>query len=463
MNRELTFNVRIYKTYVYKGKRGNTYTVRWKVEDDTRSKVFSRAAQAEAYRSELHAAARKGEAFSQSSGEPVSWGRARRTNVSWYDFACLYVDMKWKAASAKYRQDIARALVAATPPLILGRSPASDLQLRSALNLYGFNTKRRAAAPEDVAERLRWLAANTRPLADMTLPGVAREVLEAATSRLDGKRAAIDTVRKHRMLLVNALDYAMELELLDSNPIKALKWTPPAKTTTREVDRRSVVNHRQAQTLLGAVAAQEPSGERLVAFFALMYYSALRPEEAVNVNHDDVRLPSPEQPEAWGELGLSGAKPHAGRHWTDDGSIREVRALKHRHDGEIRVVPVPPPLVLILRRHLEEFPHGIGGRIFYGVRSDELPSTTYMKAWRDARATALTAKEQATPLARRPYDLRHACVSTWLNAGVPAPQVAEWAGHSVDVLLRIYAKCIEGQDAAAKLRISAALAAGLES
>lgn len=71
----------------------------------------------------------------------------------------------------------------------------------------------------------------------------------------------------------------------------------------------------------------------------------------------------------------------------------------------------------------------------------------------------LTAKEVQTPLAERPYDLRHACVSTWLNAGVPATQVAEWAGRSVDVLLKIYAKCIVGQDEAAKRRISDALAA----
>jgi integrase len=261
---------------------------------------------------------------------------------------------------------------------------------------------------------------------------------------------------------VNALDHAIELELLDRNPIKALKWTAPAKTTSREVDRRSVVNHRQAKLLLDAIAEQQPSGQRLVAFFALMYYSALRPEEAVNVHRDDLHLPPPEQTEAWGELTLSGAKPHAGRHWTDDGSIRETRALKHRQDGETRFVPIAPPLVMILRRHLKDFPEGIGGRLFYGVRSDELPSTTYMKAWRDARGAALTVRERATPLARRPYDLRHACVSTWLNAGVPAPQVAEWAGHSVDVLLRIYAKCIEGQDAVAKSRIAAALTAGLE-
>jgi hypothetical protein len=28
--------------------------------------------------------------------------------------------------------------------------------------------------------------------------------------------------------------------------------------------------------------------------------------------------------------------------------------------------------------------------------------------------------------------------------GVPAPEVAQRAGHSVDVLLKVYAKCIEG-------------------
>jgi hypothetical protein len=33
------------------------------------------------------------------------------------------------------------------------------------------------------------------------------------------------------------------------------------------------------------------------------------------------------------------------------------------------------------------------------------------------------------------------------------PQVAEWAGHSVDVLLRVYAKCIYGQQRDARRRI----------
>src|SRR5680860_431125 len=456
--KDITYNVRIYTTEVIRGTKTNRHRVRWKVGDKVWRRNFHTAAQAESFRSELHVAARSGEAFTLASGEPVSWARSRQSQISWYEFVCQYVDMKWKSASAKYRREIARAMVAATPPLIVGNPPATGLELRSAMNNWGFNTKRRADAPAEVAELLRWLSENTRPLRDLAAPGVAREVLEAATSRLNGQRAAPDTVRKHRMLLSNAIDYAIELELLDNSPIKAIKWRLPTTSTTRELDRRSVVNHRQARALLEAVKAQEPSGPRLVAFFALMYYSGLRPEEAITVDRTAITLPPATELNAWGELHLTSAAPHAGSHWTNDGSLRETRALKHRVKGESRPVPIPPQLVAILRTHLAEFPEGTEGRLFYGVRAETLPSTTYLQAWRAAPKTALTPREQASPLARRPYDLRHACVSTWLNAGASPTQVAEWAGHGVDVLLKIYAKCVEGQDELAKRRIAAALA-----
>lgn len=50
-----------------------------------------------------------------------------------------------------------------------------------------------------------------------------------------------------------------------------------------------------------------------------------------------------------------------------------------------------------------------------------------------------------------------ACVSTWLAAGVPSTQCAEWAGHSVAVLHQIYAKVISGLEAANHRRIEEAL------
>src|SRR5689334_3692813 len=58
----------------------------------------------------------------------------------------------------------------------------------------------------------------------------------------------------------------------------------------------------------------------------------------------------------------------------------------------------------------------------------------------DLRRENLVSLPDPSLLARRPYDLRHAAVSTWLNAGVAPLQIAEWAGHRVDVPLRVYAK-----------------------
>jgi integrase len=114
-------------------------------------------------------------------------------------------------------------------------------------------------------------------------------------------------------------------------------------------------------------------------------------------------------------------------------------------------------LTALLHSHLESFRNDPDGLLFRGVRGGEISESTYCRVWRKARVVALTADEVRSPLARRPYDLRHAAVSTWLNAGVPATQVAAWAGHSVAVLLQIYAKCLVGQEDAARRRIDAAL------
>ncbi|GAA1070575.1 hypothetical protein GCM10009629_02060 [Pseudonocardia alni] len=149
--------------------------------------------------------------------------------------------------------------------------------------------------------------------------------------------------------------------------------------------------------------------------------------------------------------------PEAGAAWTDTGRRREERGLKHRAVGETRNVPCPPSLTALLHAHLDEFETTSDGRLFYGVRGDALPTGTYCRVWQAAREKALSADEVTSPLARRPYDLRHAAVSTWLNAGVPSTQVADWAGHSVAVLLQIYAKCISGQEDAARQRIAEAL------
>jgi hypothetical protein len=99
-----TYDARVYRTEVYKGKTVTTYHVRWKVGGKLWREGFRTAAQADSFRSALLTAARKGEVFSLATGRPVAWERTKAA-TTWYEFACLYVDMKWKLASAKYRKD----------------------------------------------------------------------------------------------------------------------------------------------------------------------------------------------------------------------------------------------------------------------------------------------------------------------------------------------------------------------
>ena len=90
----------------------------------------------------------------------------------------------------------------------------------------------------------------------------------------------------------------------------------------------------------------------------------------------------------------------------------------------------------------------------------ELPDGDGRRRVASGRARAFTPEVLASPLARTPYDLRHAAVSTWLNGGVPPAEVAEWAGHSVEILLKIYAKCLDGGAELLRQRVQAALGHG---
>jgi integrase len=141
----------------------------------------------------------------------------------------------------------------------------------------------------------------------------------------------------------------------------------------------------------------------------------------------------------------------------DSGQAHDDKGLKHRAADEVRPVPIPPELVAILGDHIDWFGTAQDGRLFRQPNGNVVRSSTCSQVWRAARRFALAEDQVASPVAGRPYDLRHAAVSLWLNAGVPAPTVARRAGHSVDVLLRVYANCIDGDDEIANQRISGAL------
>lgn len=453
---EVSYDVRVWSISRYQGKRGTTYTVRWAVAGKRHQRTFPTHKPAEAFRADLLIAARDGVAFAVSDGLPRDM-RAPQQTRTWLDHAMEYVSLKWPGASPRHRRGIAEALTDITMALLPEeKAPASTEERRRALYRYAFNVPaRKDPAPKELEPALAWMQRRSPALADLNDAVVLRGLLNRLSLRHDGKPAAPSTIARKRATLHSVLEYAVELELFPTNPLKRVRWKAPIPTDV--VDRRVVVNPTQARALLDAVWEQDPA---LAAFFACLYYAGLRPAEARNLRLDDCTLSDT----GWGRLLLTSSHQTPGSAWTDEATSGEDRGLKHRGRADIRLVPAHPELVKALRRHIDTFQFGRDGRLFVtrtgkaGVPisppyDNPVSTGTIYRAWHKARQAALDERQVDSMIARRPYDLRHACVSTWLNAGVPPAQVAEWAGHGVEVLLRVYAKCVDGDDQVALRRI----------
>jgi integrase len=471
-----TFDVRVWSVRERRLKTRVSWQVRWQVAGRSKANArdFSSQAAAESRLAEILTAVRRGEAFDLETGLPAREAHALRAAQaaeqslaprSWIEIARAFTDAKWDEDQAPgSRRSIAEALGPVTAVLVDAPVPATLADLvREALSGWTFNTgmrttiarsgrRREKEPPAQWAAVLDWLERHSLPIADLADPDVTRTALRALSLRMDGRPAAANTVTRRRQVFGMALKYAVARGELEANPLATSDWGPPRKVVA--IDRRVVVNPAQARRLFAAVAGRAPE---LEAFYATIYHAALRPGELQKLRRDQLTLPA----SGWGEVVVECNNPEISPRWSDTpDSPRQARQLKHRAKGEVRPVPLNPELVAILRRHLDAFGTTADGRLFRSGRDGPVKVARYREVWREAREAALTPAEAASPLARRPYDLRHAAVSGWLNAGVPVTQVAEWAGHSVRVLLMVYAKCIVGQDELARRRIDDALAAG---
>src|SRR5215472_1039921 len=271
-----TYDVRVYRTDVYRGAKVTTYKVRWRTDRRLWKKGFRNAALADSFRSSLLTAARKGEAFSLTTGRPVFWARDGST-VTWYALTLDYVAAKWPYAAPNHRKSIAEALTDCTEATLASDQPPYSVEeIRRALRTWAFSDRLRGATepPEDLAAVVHWLQTATLAVADLGRPGTGaarcRVLLDRISRKQDGTAAVANTANRKRAVLNNLMQYAVEVGALRANPLKAVKWTRPR--TLKTVDPRTVVNSDQARRLLAAVGQQGQRGERMVAFFGCMYY-----------------------------------------------------------------------------------------------------------------------------------------------------------------------------------------------
>ncbi|MDQ0386009.1 hypothetical protein J2S54_002829 [Streptomyces sp. DSM 42143] len=449
-----TYDVRVYSIETRRD-RPKPYRVRWLVGTQKHSKSYTIKAQADGRRSELMSALRKGDQFDVETGLPASELRVLNGSVTWYEHTRAYVDARWDRLPAKSRRNDADALATITPALVktaAGR-PAPRV-LRRALYGWAYNKSRWSQEPPaEVADALRWVEKNSVAISALEDPATLRTALDALSTLLDGSPAAGRTARRKRACLSDVLGLAVERRYftVPVNPLTTVKWTAPK--STEEVDPASVANPRQVRELLEAVRAQGERGAHLEAFFGCLYYAATRPAEAVGLKASQCHLPK----RGWGHLTLRGGIVHAGHDWTDDDRAHQERHLKARAIRDSRVVPIPPHFVAMLRWHIERYGATPDGRLFRTSRGGVIQDTGYGEVWAEARSAALSPSEVASPLARRPYDLRCAGVSFWLFSGVDPMEVARRAGHSVAVLLRVYAKVLAQAQDRANRQIEAGL------
>jgi integrase len=452
-----TYDVKFWTVYRNKSSKTPSYVARWQVGGRRKTKTYRTKALAENFLSDLRQAAKRGEAFDTETCLPESMTKAKNA-ATWFAFAQAYTAAKWPHLAAKSRDSTTDALATVTPVLTKDEPGRPDAEtLRRTLRKFALLPEDRRTEPDaEMSAALRWLERASLPVRALEDASTVHAALDVLSLKMDGKRAATTTYRRKRAVFYNIIEYAVELDELDDNPLDRIKLKRRSVKIAQEIDRRCVVNPQQARELLTAVTyCGRTRGEHMRAMFACMYYGGLRPAEALGLRETDCYLPE----EGWGRLTLEQTRPEAGKQWTDSGEVHDDRGLKHRAERETRLIPIPPELVAILMAHIETHGTALDGRLFRTSRGRPFSASAINGVWAHVRTLAFTPVQVLSPLAQTPYDLRHAAVSLWLNAGVPATEVAERAGHSVDVLLKVYAKCIDGQREIANLRIEAILTA----
>ena len=444
-----SFDVQFWQIETRQGRRPR---VRWVVAGHKFGESFTTKGLAEAFRAKLITAARNGEAFSTHTGLPQSMERKLR-DITLYQHALEFTASTWPTAAAKTRVSIVESLARVIPVVVrnLAGAPDPDI-LRRALRKKLNQGQHAGELDHDETKAITWIQRASRPVSALEDPSAVCDILDALALRLDGKPASPEYFSRRRRVLHKCLGYAVRKKRLTANPLSKANlpegWTAPAKPDDT-LDPRAVGSPELVASMLEACRTiGRRQGPRFVAFYGCMFYALMRPSEVAALTKTSCHLPE----EGWGHLVFADSSPSVGRAYTDDGAMHEHRGLKGRTKGRptarrpARKVPIPPQLVAMLRDHIRTYGTAADGRLFRSENGNPLQSSTWWQVWQKVRAASLTPDQLASPLMKRPYDLRHSGITWRLDSGVPDAQVAAWAGHSVEMLRRVYAGRAQGLD-----------------
>lgn len=418
------------------------YRVKWRVNGRDKTRTFKTRAQADRLRSRLQVAANDGELFDLATGLPVSWLDAPPA-PTWWSWSQEWLMLKWPQWSGHSRRSVVESLVTITPLMVRPGAPSPGQELAGWLRQCGYRPG--PAGQADVPALLRTWSV---PLPDIDVQLLER-VLHRITTKADGHPMSAEVARRRRNTLGAVLRSAVRRGLLATNPMERIEWRTPSRSIT--VDIGTVPSPRDVEDIVEHVASLCTSGARFAALFATVGVAGMRPSEAMGLRSQDLHLPR----HGWGMAALRGAVTSPGVRYTAEGTVVEAKGLKQRPIDSVRDVPLAPHLVDRLRWHLDRW-QPVDGRVFSNAAGRPMTTTNYGPVWVRARSQLWPAGHPLT--ATTVYDLRHSAATMMLRAAVPAAEVARRLGHSVDVLLRVYAGVFEDERERSNELIGQALA-----
>lgn len=414
--------------------RKRPWLVRWKVGVKTHARGFPTKTAADNFRAQILSAANAGVAFDRETGEPVAW---TQTELSVADWCGRWFTGEYPTWAPHTRKNHAQALGKVLPLIVKPRATEAPEGIHVDIEDWLSGTQ---SMP-------RWLSRSSLPLADLTTErcvAVLREieairVLDRKASRTAPgtmKPIAASDIKRNTKTIKAALNHAVRVGVIASNPWPTTTSRRKALTVTIQVDEATLPTPEQARELLDGIPNHQPASAGYQVLLSCVYYMGLRPSEARALTIENLTLPAT----GWGKARVREAVQDAGSKWTAESEL-----IGSPKTG-VRDVPVPPVLVEILR-------NWIGGRtggFVVETRSNRPVSISNLD-----RAMRRVADNMGHDWV--PYDLRHACATLWLSVGVPIREVANRLGHSPEVLLSTYAGVLTGDEKIANKKIEKAL------
>lgn len=276
----------------------------------------------------------------------------------------------------------------------------------------------------------------TADLARLRIERLSADHVEVWYDRL--RKKADRTARYAKMILAEALDYAVQKKWLTENPARAkhlrrkMKPSAPIAPLTPE----------QARALLEAVA-----GHRLDALYRVALSLGLRRGEVLALRWKDVDLDA-------GTLHITGTLQRIGG---------QLARGKPKTEASAGALPIPRALVAALLRHRER-------------QTEERKGLAAVDAWQETgyvfvstvgtpieprnlvRQFKMFLKRAGLPTSTRFHDLRHSCATLLIAQGEHPRVVMQYLRHTrISTTMDLYGHVYEDAHQAAAERLDAVL------